>query len=100
MAVLNEPSDYELFSGLKTTLSGDHDAIFIFIETIDEMKQHTLEIIKENLLQEKGYLFFAYPKKGNKRYDTFIHRDEIFPALGTDDDGYVMNSDLKFSRMV
>src|SRR5690606_25208760 len=44
--------------------------------------------------------FFAYPKKGNKRYDTFIHRDEIFPKLNVDEDGYVDGSDLKFSRMV
>ncbi|MGM8213209.1 YdeI/OmpD-associated family protein, partial [Virgibacillus sp. W0430] len=48
----------------------------------------------------KGYLFFAYPKKGNKRYDTHIHRDAIFPALKVDEDGYVLNSDIKFSRMV
>lgn len=51
-------------------------------------------------MQEKGYLFFAYPKKGNKRYDTFIHRDEIFPAMNVGEDGYVGDSDVKFSRMV
>lgn len=100
MAVLNEPSDYHLFDGYQTTLAGEHDAIFIFIETLEEMVQFTLKIIKEQALQEKGYLFFAYPKKGNKRYETSVHRDEIFPALKTDEDGYVKDSDLKFSRMV
>lgn len=39
-------------------------------------------------------------KKGNKRYDTFVHQDEIFPALHVGEDGYVGNSDLKFSRMI
>ncbi|WP_340002556.1 YdeI/OmpD-associated family protein [Oceanobacillus sp. FSL K6-0127] len=100
MAVLGEPDDYAIFDGYKTTLAGEHDAIFVFVETIDEMVEHTRCIIKEEQLLEKGYLFFAYPKKGNKRYESFVHRDEIFPALKVDEDGYAENSDLKFSRMV
>lgn len=100
LAVLNQPSDYDLFIEYPSSLSGEHDAIFIFIETIEEMVKHTEMIIREQHLQEKGYLFFAYPKKGNKRYDTFIHRDEIFPAMGIDEDGYVKKSDVKFARMV
>lgn len=100
MAVLHQPNDYDLFNGYETTLSGDHDAIFIFIENIDEMVKYTHLIIKEERLREKGYLFFAYPKKGNKRYDTFVHRDEIFPAMKVGEDGYVGDSDVKFARMV
>lgn len=101
LAVLNEPDDYHDFQEYVTALSKEHDAIFIFIETIDEMVDYTQRIINEHLLLEKGYLFFAYPKKGNKRYETYIHRDEIFPALKVnEDDGYVNQSDLKFSRMV
>ncbi|PKG23358.1 YdeI/OmpD-associated family protein [Niallia nealsonii] len=100
LTVLNQPSDYDLSNGYKTTLSGDHDAIFIFVETIDEMVDHTQSIINEEQLLEKGYLFFAYPKKGNKKYKTFIHRDAIFPAMKVGQDGYVENSDMKFSRMV
>lgn len=64
------------------------------------MISSTEQIIARQALVEKGYLFFAYPKKGNKRYDTSIHRDEIFPAMNVDQDGYVAGSDLKFSRMV
>ncbi|GAA0321053.1 YdeI/OmpD-associated family protein [Bacillus carboniphilus] len=100
MAVLNQPTDYDLFNSCKTKLAGGHDAIFIFVETVDEMVNHTGRIIKEEQLLEKGYLFFAYPKKGNKKYDTFVHRDEIFPAMKVGEDGYVGNSDIKFSRMV
>ncbi|RDU35278.1 hypothetical protein DRW41_19395 [Neobacillus piezotolerans] len=100
MAVLNQPADYDLFHGYKTELTGDHDAIFVFVETIDEMVNQTQNIIKEQQLLEKGYLFFAYPKKGNKRFETFVHRDEIFPAMKVGEDGYVGDSDLKFSRMV
>ncbi len=100
MVVINQPSDYDVFADPKTSLSGGHDAIFIFVETIDDMVQHTQRIINENHLLEKGYLFFAYPKKGNQRYPTFVHRDEIFPAMNVGEDGYVQDSDLKFSRMV
>ncbi|RHW31176.1 hypothetical protein D1B31_22580 [Neobacillus notoginsengisoli] len=100
LAVLYQPSDYHIFDGSKTELTGEHDAIFVFVETIDEMVNQTKRIIKEQQLLEKGYLFFAYPKKGNKRYKTYVHRDEIFPALKVDEDGYVENSELKFSRMV
>ncbi|MFD1337010.1 YdeI/OmpD-associated family protein [Oceanobacillus iheyensis] len=100
MAVLYQPDDYRIFDGYQKTLSGDHDAIFIFVETLDEMVTQTKRMIDQEQLLEKGYLFFAYPKKGNKRYDTFVHRDEIFPALHVGEDGYVGNSDLKFSRMI
>lgn len=100
MAVLNQPSDYELFNGYNSTLSKNHDAIFIFTEALEDMVKYTGRIINEEQLQEGGYLFFAYPKKGNKRYDTFVHRDDIFPAMKVNEDGYVKDSDLKFSRMV
>lgn len=100
LAVLNQPKDYHVLDGFVTKLSGDHDAVFIFVETVDDMANHTQRIINEQQLLEKGYLFFAYPKKGNKRYDTFVHRDEIFPSLKVGEDGYVANSDLRFSRMV
>ncbi|MBU9711923.1 YdeI/OmpD-associated family protein [Evansella tamaricis] len=100
LVVLQQPDDYDVFHGYQTELRGEHDAIFIFIETLDDMVKHTQRVIEEQLLLEKGYLFFAYPKKGNKRYDTFIHRDDIFPALNVGEDGYVDQSDVKFSRMV
>ncbi|MFA9560172.1 YdeI/OmpD-associated family protein [Evansella sp. AB-rgal1] len=100
LTVINEPNDYDVFAGQATELTGDHDAIFVFIKTMDEMVEYTNRVMKENSLQEKGYLFFAYPKKGNKRYDTFVHRDEIFPTLKVGEDGYVGDSDVKFSHMV
>lgn len=99
--VLNEPKDYTVFTDYPTTLTKHHDAIFIFTETLEELKQQTRNIIDSpELLEEKGYLFFAYPKMGNKRYKTHIHRDELFPALKVDSDGYIDGSDIKFARMV
>lgn len=63
MAVLHQPDDYRIFDGYQKTLSGDHDAIFIFVETLDEMVTQTKRMIDQEQLLEKGYLFFAYPKK-------------------------------------
>lgn len=101
MAVINQPKEYDLFMEQKQTFDQEHDAIFIFVKTIDEMVKYIHRIINDEfLLLPKGYLFFAYPKKGNKRYSTYIHRDEIFPALKVDEGGYVAGSNMKFSRMV
>ena len=56
---------------------------------------------KRSALNPEGYLYIAYPKIGNKTYDTSVHRDAIFPSLGVDDgNGYVGDSTLKFARMV
>lgn len=101
MAVLNQPIDYDTFEEVQASLSNNHDAIVIFIETLDDMVNYTNLIIEnEHYLLEKGYLFFAYPKKGNKRYETYIHRDAIFPALQVNEAGYIGDSDIKFARMV
>ncbi|SDO01739.1 YdeI/OmpD-associated family protein [Halobacillus aidingensis] len=101
LAVLHQPEDYHLFDEQPTTLSEHHDAIFIFVKNLEEMKEHLQTLLDhEGVLTEKGYVFFAYPKKGNTRYDTYIHRDDMFPALRIGEDKYVEGSDIKFSRMV
>lgn len=77
------------------------DLLFVFVKTMEEFKELIAEVIEQQLLNKNGMLFVAYPKKGNKKYPTFVHRDEIFPTLGVDDrDGYISNSTLKFNRMV
>lgn len=77
------------------------DLLFVFVTTMIAFKQIVSEVIEKQLLNQDGVLFVAYPKKGNKKYPTFVHRDEIFPALEVnEEDGYVANSTLKFNRMV
>ncbi len=105
VAILNLPEGAEYFNQLTnytTTLEDNqkYDLIFTFALEINAMKEIVNEVIEKNTLSEKGYLFIAYPKKGNKVYDTFIHRDEIFPNLGVDEGGYVGESTIKFARMV
>lgn len=104
-AVLNVPegSDYlaEL-EGYDTELNKNqsYDLIFAFVLDLEAFKGIVNTVIEDNYLNKKGYIYLAYPKKGNKVYPTFIHRDEIFPGIGVDENGYVGTSTIKFARMV
>ncbi|AOZ93005.1 YdeI/OmpD-associated family protein [Paenibacillus crassostreae] len=104
VAVLNKPegTDYlaEL-SGYDTTLKdGAYDLIFAFVLDMASMKKLVDQVIEHQYLNKQGYLFLAYPKKGNKVYPTFIHRDDLLSGIGSDDSGYIGISDIKFARMV
>jgi len=67
---------------------------------IDEMVTYLQNVQKLNALTEQGYLFFVYPKKGNKKYEQFIHRDDIFPAIQVDEEKYIVGSDYKFASLM
>lgn len=102
--ILNRPSA-EYFSDLsfEETAWSDQkvDLILAFVKDIEEFKQLVGHVKEKNALNLEGLLYVAYPKKGNKKYDTYIHRDEIFPALRVnEDDGYIEGTSLKFNRMV
>ncbi|RXK19460.1 hypothetical protein ER639_03685 [Macrococcus sp. DPC7161] len=98
--VLNQPDDYTIFEQSQKQLVGHHNAIFIFVNTMVEFKSQVMKVIDGNHLNIEGILYIAYPKKGNKKYDTFVHRDEIFESLGVNKKGYIRDSMFKFNRMV
>lgn len=105
VAILDLPAGANYFtsmSGYSTELSPNstYDLIFAFV--LDAAAMHALvaQVIAENRLKPKGYLFMAYPKKGNLAYPAYIHRDELFTLLGSDEDGYIGSSVIKFARMV
>ena len=51
-------------------------------------------------LTPNGVLYVLYPKKGNKVYDQWIHRDAIFPSLDVDEEtGFVGDTRMKFNKM-
>ncbi|MEI3606283.1 YdeI/OmpD-associated family protein [Pseudogracilibacillus sp. SE30717A] len=104
IAVLHQPKGTNYFSelsGYDTDIKQSaYDLIFAFVVNIDELKQLVHKVIEKNYLNQKGYLFIAYPKKGNTVYPSYIHRDEIMPSIGVDEEGYVGTSNIKFSRMV
>jgi hypothetical protein len=101
--VLNCPADIEELNGLEfdTSIQKDqYDLIFTFIYHVEDFTKILKDVIERNLLKDKGYLYFAYPKKGNRQYQEYIERDSIFPEVKPDDDGYVFGSQVKFARMV
>ena len=64
------------------------------------MTQYLQSCIQESNLAEQGNLFLIYPKKGNKKYEKFIHRDEIFPAIQVNAEKYIDGSDFKFASLM
>ncbi|EAD3867690.1 hypothetical protein AFS03_05855 [Listeria monocytogenes] len=102
--ILNQPDGTDYFQNLanyeEKLADKQYDLIFDFVETLEELITFVQKVIAENKLSVDGYLFFAYPKKGNKKFATYVHRDELMPALKTDGEGYVDDSTLKFTRMV
>ncbi|MGX7243587.1 YdeI/OmpD-associated family protein [Enterococcus quebecensis] len=103
-AIVNRPNEHYL-----SELKDAHeqfpvepvDLLFVFVTTMTEFKAVVTEVVEKQLLNKNGVLFVAYPKKGNKVYPTFVHRDEIFPTLEVNErDGYIANSSFKFNRMV
>lgn len=104
VAVLNLPDGADYFTELAefdTELTkSTYDLIFAFVLDMDSLKEVVNKVIQKEYLNKNGYCFFAYPKKGDKVYSTFIHRDDLLDGLGADKDGYVGESNIKFSRMV
>jgi hypothetical protein len=104
VAVLHMPAGADYLTELedydKELKDQSYDLIFAFVLTMDSLKELVYEVIEKKYLNRNGYIYLAYPKKGNKVYPTFVHRDELLPGLGADEDGYIGKSTIKFSRMV
>ncbi|WP_042454900.1 YdeI/OmpD-associated family protein [Neobacillus dielmonensis] len=103
-AVLNLPKGADYLAGLDcydtALVNSPYDVIFAFVLDLDSFKSLVNQVIDNNSLGQNGYLYIAYPKKGNKVYSSYIHRDDLFPSLGVKEDGYVGASNIKFARMV
>jgi hypothetical protein len=104
VAVLHLPDGADYLEGLADYDTGlsesTYDLIFAFVLDMESLKELVNKVIEKNYLQRNGYIFLAYPKKGNKVYPTFIHRDDLLDGLGADENGYVGASNIKFARMV
>ncbi|WP_240633395.1 YdeI/OmpD-associated family protein [Paenibacillus montanisoli] len=104
-AILYKPEGGEdHFAGLEgydTKLAApSYDLIFAYTLDMKALQNLIQQVIAGDYLTVGGYLYAAYPKKGNKVYPTYIHRDSLFEGLGADEDGYIGTSSLKFARMV
>ncbi|KOS63242.1 YdeI/OmpD-associated family protein [Lysinibacillus agricola] len=99
IAIQNQPQDL-ILEGISHSGDAPYDRIIVFVFHIDEMVTFLQNALKSNNLVEQGYLFFVYPKKDNKKYEQFIHRDEIFPAIQVDEEKYIVGSDYKFASLM
>ena len=101
--VLNCPKDLDIFNGIDIDMSVDkpkYDIVLAFIFSLDEFSEIVKMAIEKELINPNGYLYFVYPKKGNKQYKEYIGRDDFFDSVHIDKDGFVLNSKLKFNKMV
>lgn len=101
--ILNIPEDIEDFKGLEydTSIKKEkYDLIFVFIFQLEDFQTYLKEVVEKQLVSDKGYIFFAYPKKGNPKYKEYIERDSIYTEEHYDEEGYYRGSSLKFARMV
>ena len=101
--IINLPKDIDVFDGIDFNTSANkpkYDVVFAFIFSLDEFSKIVKMAIEKDLINTNGYLYFAYPKKGNKQYKEYIGRDDFFNPVNMDKDGFVNGSKLKFNKMV
>ena len=99
---LNVPAYLKAFDSLSFDVRPEkpaYDLIFAFVFSIDQFTAILKQTIDERLLRPEGYLYIAYPKKGNRRYISYIGRDEFFKPAHMNYKGYAMNSKLKFNKL-
>lgn len=91
-------TDLESFD--QTKKAEKYDLIFVF--ATDDKEDFAKKFTKfSSNLTENGSYVVAYPKKGNKKFDGFIGRDELFDLLNIDHDSKeIAGTTLKFSRML
>lgn len=94
--VLNAPDSFPIQS---TVHKAPYQRILTFVYTLEDMVQAVKQAIEQEQLEESGYLFLLYPKKNNKQFDTYIARDDIFPAFDIDEEKYVFGSAIKFNSL-
>ncbi|MBM7095215.1 YdeI/OmpD-associated family protein [Bacillus sp. H-16] len=104
-AIIHLPDGEAYFDGLETyetelTPGSSYDLIFAFTLDMPSLQKMVRDVIEHQYLKKGGYLFIAYPKKGNKRYPAYIHRDDLFEGVGADEKGRIGTSTITFSRMV
>ncbi|MFF2753232.1 YdeI/OmpD-associated family protein [Psychrobacillus sp. NPDC058041] len=101
--ILHKPEDICDFDELEfdiTIKKDKYDLVFIFVFNLEDYANTLKNVIEKKLIEKNGYLYIAYPKKNNPTYAEYIERDSMLAYIVSDEEGYVLQSDLKFSRMV
>lgn len=101
--ILGAPEDLEDFKVFEHDVSiqkDKYDLIFLFIYSMEDFANYIKLVVERELVMDNGYVFFAYPKRNNPKYEEYIERDRFIEAANMDEEGYIQGSILKFSRMV
>lgn len=102
IAWMNKSKENSVFDDLELSMAkkGEaYDLLLIYVYSLEEMKEFLLKIIQDTLLMENGAVYLLYPKVKNPLGHPAIGRDEIFPFLDVNEEGYALNSTLKFNEM-
>lgn len=94
----NAPDTISL-EGIPLATTKPFNRVIAFVFSIEELTSYLQHCIDNQLIVEQGYLFLVYPKKGNKKYDYYIHRDAIFPAITLNEQKYIADSAYKFAQL-
>lgn len=94
----NAPDTFSL-KDITSASTKPFERVIAFVFSIEELTSYLQYCIDEQLVTEQGYLFLVYPKKGNKVYESYIHRDAIFPAITFDEQKYIADSYYKFAAL-
>jgi len=81
-------------------LLAQQEAILVFTTSNTDFFTRLEDLVQKDPVPDGGVILICYPKKGNPLYPTFVHRDEIFPKVKMDDDGFIYGSAYKFNRML
>lgn len=76
------------------------DLVIAYTYSLEEMQGVLLTLWQGKNLSENGLCYLLYPKIKNKLSHAPIHRDDIFPYLGVDEEGYVPGTEYKFNKML
>lgn len=80
--------------------TGGYKHILAYVHSLEEMQTALQTIHEQGALQEGGLIHLIYPKLRNSSGLVGIHRDDIFPYLQVDDEGYPEGLPYKFNRML
>lgn len=100
---LNVPPDVTMPQDVEADRSiqkSQYDLILVFVFSLEQMEEYLEEMAVKDMLRPGGYLYFTYPKKGNKKYKEYMGRDSIFTLPIDKETGYYKDSKLMLSRMV